>query len=180
MYLLSFFSIFSKGPPLNDLWDGQKLSVDGATLKVYYTPGHSDDHVVLLLEEENALLSGDCILGEGTTVFEDLHDYLLSLNRILSIKPSVIYPGHGNIINDPLDKIKWYIEHRLQREEQIIDVIKACNSPISIKDIVKSVYTDTPERLFLAAEVNVKHHLSKLAKENKVRYADNDMWVCTI
>lgn len=67
--------------------------------RIHHTPGHTTDHVVITLEEDKSLFSGDCVLGEGTTVFEDLNDYLKSLNLILDLKPTVIFPGHGSVIN---------------------------------------------------------------------------------
>ena len=126
--------------------DGQLFEADGVTLKAIHTPGHTTDHIILHLQEENAVFSGDCILGEGTTVFEDLHDYMLSLKKILDINPSVIYPGHGPVINqkterNPKEKIEEYIAHRNQREEQILAALRdVSGKKLTAMDIVKVVY----------------------------------------
>lgn len=119
-----------------------------------------------VLKEENALFSGDCILGEGTAVFEDLHDYMKSLRKILELNPSLIYPAHGNIIDNPSPKIQYYIDHRNQREKQILEVLRKsphCN--FNEMEIVEIIYKDTPKELHLAAAYNVNHHLKKLMKD---------------
>lgn len=158
------------------LKDGQEFCVEGATLRVLHTPGHTTDHVVFHLLEENAIFSADCILGEGTAVFEDLHDYINSLQLILELEPSIVYPGHGNIVHDPTEKIKFYINHRLQRESQILDILKEnVDSCFDEMELVSKIYVDTPENLFPAAAVNVGHHLTKLAKEGKIVKA-NGKW----
>merc|ERR1739838_385297 len=113
-----------------------------------FTPGHSTDHVCLRLLEEDAIFSADCVLGEGTAVFEDLYDYMKSLQILLEYQPKVMYPGHGKVITDPVSHITHYMQHRNKRESQI--------------------YTEVPEHLHIAAEKNVVNHLEKLLKEQKV------------
>ncbi|KAK2580046.1 hypothetical protein KPH14_012330 [Odynerus spinipes] len=133
------------------LEDEQIIEVEGAKVQIKHTPGHTTDHACLLLEDEKILFSGDCILGED-------------------MEPSVIYPGHGPVIENPVPRIKHYIQHRQQREEQILNALKehGNSSSMSEMDIVQIVYEETPKNLWLAAAVNVGHHLEKLLKENKV------------
>ena len=162
---------------ISNMSDGDIFEVGGATCEVIHTPGHTTDHVILHLREENAVFSADCILGEGTAVFESLYHYMMSLEKILSLSPSVIYPGHGPVINDPVTKIKYYIEHRMAREKQIYNAVESYSSGLDSMEIVKVVYKETPENLWRAAEVNVKHHLEKLEKEGKITHSDGK-WKC--
>jgi len=157
------------GVEVLNLKDGQEISVEGANCEVLHTPGHTTDHVVLYLKEENAVFSADCILGEGTAVFESLYHYMQSLEKILKIQPSVIYPGHGPVILDPVEKIQFYIKHRMAREEQIFSCLETSGQDgMESMDIVKTVYKETPTNLHMAANVNVNHHLEKLETEGRV------------
>jgi len=128
----------------------QVMEVEGAKLQVKHTPGHTSDHACLLLQEENILFSGDCILGEGTTIFEDLSAYMLSLNKILEMQPKMIYPGHGPVVENPIPHIQYYIKHRQQRENDILQMLNEENNDKAKTeiDIVKELYKVNDKHIF--------------------------------
>lgn len=84
---------------LQKLSDKQIFKADDAQIQVLHTPGHTTDHCILYAMQTQEVFSGDCILGEGTTVFEDLYDYMKSLKLIIGLEPKTIFPGHGNVIS---------------------------------------------------------------------------------
>ena len=164
---------------IQPLEDGSVVETEGATLRAVFTPGHAEDHLCFVLEEEQALFSGDNVLGVGTTVIPprggDLLDYMRSLERLLEEKPRRIYPAHGPVIEDGVGKIRAYIAHRNEREAQILDALAALG-PSRVEAIVKHVYTDVPESLHRAAGSSVTSHLLKLEREERVVRDDGDVW----
>jgi glyoxylase-like metal-dependent hydrolase (beta-lactamase superfamily II) len=103
----------SEDPIYTEIRDGQIFQVEGATLTAVATPGHTSDHTSFYSKEESALFSGDCILGQGSTVFESLKDYMESLQRLKTLAPKKIYPGHGPVVENGTEKIEEYILHRM-------------------------------------------------------------------
>ena len=144
--------------------------MEGATLKMHHTPGHAKDHLAIYLKEEDTLFSGDCVLGEGTVVFEDLLSYLQSLNKIIALNPTKLYTGHGPVVDNPIEKVKEYIDKRMARERQIMEALAKTDAGyMTCMDIVKATYGDKlPSSLMFGAEYNVRNHLDKLLKEDRV------------
>ncbi|KAL6238480.1 hypothetical protein BDW75DRAFT_237368 [Aspergillus navahoensis] len=103
--------------------DGQTFQTQGATLRAVLTPGHAIDHMCFLLEEENALFTGDNVLGHGYSVAEDLEAYTASLRLMASLKCAVGYPGHGDVIPNLPQAIARYISQRVAREKKIYAVL---------------------------------------------------------
>ncbi|KAG9229859.1 putative metallo-beta-lactamase domain protein [Amylocarpus encephaloides] len=160
------------------LEDGQQFRVEGASLYTVFSPGHAQDHMALVLEEEDAMFTGDNVLGHGTAVFEDLRTYLASLNKMKFAFRGRAYPGHGAIIDDGPKKIMEYIIHRQQREDQVIQVLKTAKQGVEVKEnelsewtsmeIVKIIYKDVPDNLHLPANGGIVQILRKLEEEEKV------------
>lgn len=161
--------------PLNALADGDRVETEGATLRAIHTPGHAPDHLCFALEEEDAIFSGDNVLGVGTTVIPhetgSLREYVRSLERLLAEPSGRIYPAHGPCIDDGPAKIREYIAHRADRERQIVAALEV--GPAGVPEIVTRVYTDVPEVLHKAAELSVSSHLIKLRDEGRAE-ADDD------
>ena len=152
------------------LADGDVVETEGARLRALHTPGHAPDHLCFILEEEGSVFSGDNVLGVGTTVIPgksgDLLDYMNSLERLLAEEPTRIYPAHGPCIEAGTAKVREYIAHRGEREEQILACLR--DGIGNVMDMVKRIYAEYPESLHAAAGASVTAHLIKLEREKRV------------
>jgi len=159
-----------------DIADGQEFVVEGATVQAVHAPGHTDDHMVFLLRQEDAMFTGDNVLGQGTSIFEDLGVYLDSLAHMKSLFKGRAYPGHGPVLEDGPAKIQEYIQHRREREEQVLQTLRAKNTAPAAPDgtswsameLVQVIYSDVRKDLHMAAKHGVTQILKKLLKEGKV------------
>lgn len=150
------------------LTDHEVIEVDGLMIEVVATPGHTTDSVCLLIEAEGTLLSGDTILGRGTTIIAHpdgvLGSYLDSLARIRELVTedlvSRILPGHGPVIDRPADVVDFYLEHRANRLDQVRAAMDAGATTPS--QVVRTVYADVDESLWPAAELSVAAQLDYL------------------
>jgi ribonuclease/clavin/mitogillin len=162
---------------MSTISDGQKFSVDGTTLRAFHSPGHTTDHMALVLEEEDAMFTGDNILGHGTAVFEDLPAYLDSLQRMGTAVSGRGYPGHGDVIANVQAKSEEYIAHRAQREREVVGVVGREENGLTLMEMVKIIYKDVPENLHLPASRGIAQILWKLQDEGKmVQDDDNEKW----
>jgi glyoxylase-like metal-dependent hydrolase (beta-lactamase superfamily II) len=152
--------------------DGDVVEGTEFGLEVLHTPGHAPNHLCFLLEEERVLFTGDHVLDGTTTVISperggDMAEYLKSLERLRKIRRiSRILPAHGDVIEDPHERLDEYMKHRRMRERQILKTLG--EGPTKISDIVTRLYTDTPEGLLDMAGRQVHAHLLKLRADGKV------------
>ena len=139
----------------------------GVALRALLTPGHSDDHVAYYLPGDRALCSGDTILGSSSSSVSNLKRYMASLELLAQLRPSVICPGHGQVIHNASARIQWYIQHRQERERQILMALEG--GARTVDEIMIAVYPRNLRRnLREAAARNVCTHLEKLKEEGRV------------
>ena len=152
--------------------DGSHVDLPGLRVEAVATPGHCADHLAFRLGT-GALLSGDHVLGRGTSVVAhpdgDLAAYLDSLRRVLDLGPDVLYPGHGpELTEDPEAVVRFYLDHRAFRERQVLAVLTAGDA--TPREVVEVVYAEVDPGLWPAAEASTRAALDRLATAGTVRF----------
>lgn len=151
------------------------VSGPGWTVEALHTPGHISNHLCFALAEEKAVLTGDHVMGWSTTVIPppdgNLAQYLSSLRLLLDRDDEVLYPTHGGPRHDPQTYVAALLQHRYDRETQIIDQLTT--GPRTVDDLVAVLYADVRSELHAPARRSVLAHLLKLEAEERAA-ADDD------
>jgi len=157
-------------PGAEHLRDGQVVRTGDLEIAAIHTPGHSADHVVFHVAGEAALFTGDAVLGRGTSFIDppegDLATYLRSLQRMQELLPRTLYPGHGPVVMRAGAKLQEYLDHRAEREQQVLAAL--ADGPRPIDAIVETIYVDYPPEVRPLAARSVLAHLLKLQTEGRV------------
>ena len=168
---------YAPGPefePTSTLADGDIVEVGELLLTAVHTPGHTDDHLCYRIAD--VVFTGDHIMGGSTVIIEDAAAYMKSLEKVRDLRPAHLYPGHGPEFDDASAAITEYINHRLERERQIVEAIR--KGAATVADIVRVVYVEIDDALVPAAAFQVRTQLEKLVSDGRVTWlrgtADED------
>lgn len=156
----------------DDLADGDVVRVHGVDLRVVATPGHTSDSISFALEADHALLTGDMILGRGTTVVAhpdgELAAYLSSLERIRALtgggEVTTLLPGHGPVVPDAAAMVEFYRLHRAERLEQVRAALAdgAAQEADPVEGVLTRVYAAVPQAVWPAARLSIQAQLDYL------------------
>lgn len=155
------------------LVEGDVVAAAGVELRVWATPGHTADSLSFLLPggqaggpEPAAVLTGDTVLGRGTTVVAypdgNLGDYLASLHRLAELGDATVLPGHGPELPSAATAAAQYLAHREQRLDQVRAALDELGPDASARAVVEAVYADVDRVLWPAAELSVRAQLAYL------------------
>lgn len=150
--------------------DGDEIRGDGFTLEAIHTPGHCSNHLCFALREESSLFSADHVMGWATSVVGppdgDMGDYMASLTKLLGRTETQFWPAHGPGIGDAVPYVRSFIEHRHDREDQILAYLS--EGPKRIADIVPLMYAGYDKRLWYPAAASIQAHMIHLTETGKV------------
>ncbi|MGK5552718.1 MBL fold metallo-hydrolase [Actinomadura kijaniata] len=152
------------------LAEGDVITTGGLELRTLAVPGHTDDSVAFWLPADRAILTGDTVLGHGTTVLDGkLGDYLDSLDRLRAFAEdnavATLLPGHGPKVDDPLGVLDQYIAHRQERLAQVEAAL--ATGARTAREVVEIVYADVDPKLWPVAEWSVQSQLDYLAERGR-------------
>jgi len=157
--------------------DGVAIEGDGFALECVATPGHTANHICYGLTPEGALFSGDHVMGWSTTVVVppdgNMAAYMASLDKLRKRDDRVYYPAHGPAVTNTQQYVRHLVGHRMQREKQILNLVRA--QPRPIPDIVTNAYPGLDPRLTAAARGSVFAHLLDLEERGLVE-RDGESW----
>lgn len=171
-----------------DIQDGQVFRAEGATIRALHVPGHSEDHMCFILEEEQAMFTGDNILGTGTSAIEDLGTFMTSLQKMHEQRCGWGYSAHGVTIENLPMKIARELGQKWRRERQVLQALdrssRAGVRSMAVKDVVGQIYGESVDEQTrtLALEPFVDEVLRKLAYDGKVAFqmrAGKKKWYAT-
>jgi glyoxylase-like metal-dependent hydrolase (beta-lactamase superfamily II) len=161
--------------PERVLEDGEVLEIDGEPLTAVATPGHTSNH--LCYAYRGALITGDHVMGWSTTVVVppdgDMAEYMRSLDKLRQRDDRIYYPAHGPAVTNPQQYVRHLVGHRMQREKQILVLVR--EKPRTISDIVVNAYPGLDPRLVIAAGGSVLAHLLDLRRRGVVEQ-HGDEW----
>ncbi|KAI1380221.1 metallo-beta-lactamase domain protein [Hypoxylon crocopeplum] len=166
-------------PGQNPILDGQIFRVEGATIRAVFSPGHAVDHMCFALEEEQALFTGDNVLGHGYSVVQDLGVYMRSLERMQAEACGIGYPAHGAVILDLPQKIREYIRHKEFRVQQVHATLPRKSDGrggengigLTVCELVHALYGAIPADMAeKAMEPLLNQVLWKLAEDKRVGF----------
>lgn len=160
------------------LADNDVLAAGDTTLVALHTPGHAPDHVCVWHEATRSLFSGDLVV-KGSTVWipgnqhGDVAAYLASIERVLALEPARLFPAHGQVIDEPARLLRGYIDHRREREEQVLDALRRGDSTSDA--MTARIYRGLKQQLIPLARESVTAHLRKLEREGRAR-REGEAW----
>jgi glyoxylase-like metal-dependent hydrolase (beta-lactamase superfamily II) len=157
--------------------DGDVVAtIDSSAIRAVHTPGHASNHLCFALEAERALFSGDHVMGWSTTVVSppdgDMRAYIDSLRKVAGRDDAILWPTHGNPITETKPFLAAYLQHRLDREHQVLTQVRAGHD--TIPAIVQVLYADVREELHKAAGRSVLSHISKLVGDGAIATGDGN------
>ncbi|MET7639569.1 MBL fold metallo-hydrolase [Streptomyces sp. NPDC005438] len=153
---------------------GETLAVDGLRLRVLEASGHTADSVCFQLPDDHSVLTGDTVLGRGTTMVAHpdgrLGDYLDTLRRLRRITVEdgvrVVLPGHGPVLDDAQGAVDYYLAHRANRLAQVETAVE--NGYRTAPEVVAHVYSEVDRALWPAAELSVRAQLEYLEEHGLI------------